>query len=52
MTDDGKAALHAAIIPSRNWQESLRWREPGATIVPILPPSRRPWWRRVLRFWF
>ena len=31
---------------------SLNWRQPRETLAPILPPSRRPWWRRILNRWF
>jgi len=49
MTDDGKAALHAAITNSLEYKQRLF--AAGGTILPCIS-VRRPWWRRILRFWF
>lgn len=38
-----QADLHRAMT------QSLNWREPGQTLVPIIPPSRQSWWRRIWR---
>ena len=40
----GSKDLHRAML------SSLNWREPGQTLVPVLPPSRKSIWKRVWRW--